>query len=86
MKKIFIAMLSLMLTMPVMAQYNRYPRPLVRHNYGSGHTLPSRHYSASTDIYYGFRIGAAFSTVNSDDRYLDGSTMRTGLDVGAVVC
>ena len=37
------------------------------------------------DMYYGFRIGPAFSTVNSDDPTLDGSDSQTGLTVGAVV-
>lgn len=32
--------------------------------------------------YYGLRVGPAFATVNSDDRYLDGSNMKTGLNVG----
>lgn len=32
--------------------------------------------------YYGFRVGPAFTTVNSDDKYLDGSSMKTGLNVG----
>jgi hypothetical protein len=36
-------------------------------------------------VYYGLRLGVGFSTVNSDDRYLDGGSMKTGLDVGAVV-
>ena len=37
------------------------------------------------DMYYGFRIGPAFSTVNCDDPTLDGSDSQTGLTVGAVV-
>lgn len=37
------------------------------------------------NMYYGFRIGPAFSTVNSDDPTLDGSDSQTGLTVGAVV-
>ena len=32
--------------------------------------------------YYGLRVGPAFATVNSDDKYLDGSSMKTGLNVG----
>lgn len=34
--------------------------------------------------YYGLRIGAAFSTVNSDDPTLDGGNSQTGLNVSAV--
>ena len=75
-------MLSLMLTLPMMAQYGR-PR-----NYGSTYGRSS--YSRPTyrhnpvNSYVGFRIGGAFSTVNSDDKYLDGGTMRSGLNVGVV--
>ena len=42
---------------------------------------PHRSYA---DVYYGLRFGAAFATVNSDDRYLDGGSAKTGLNVGAV--
>lgn len=35
--------------------------------------------------YYGLRVGPAFATVNSDDRYLDGSSMKTGLNVGVAM-
>lgn len=88
MKKILIAMLSMMLSVPVMAQYGpRRPhyRPPVRHHYGYTTVAATSYHSSPIDIYYGMRVGAAFSTVNSDDRYLDGGTMRTGLNVGAVV-
>jgi len=34
--------------------------------------------------YFGFRIGPAFSHVNSDDQYLDGGSMQTGLNIGFV--
>jgi len=34
--------------------------------------------------YYGLRIGAAFSTVNSDDKSLDGGSAQTGLNIGVV--
>lgn len=73
-----IVLMSLVLAWPALAQYGRpcyYSRPPVAHS-------PHRTY---TDVYYGLRIGAAFATVNSDDRYLDGGSMKTGLDVGAVV-
>ena len=36
-------------------------------------------------MYYGFRIGPTFSTVNSDDANLDGGDSQTGLTLGAVV-
>lgn len=78
MKRMMIALMSLVLTLPALAQYGRpryYNRPMPVHS----------PYRSHTDVYYGLRIGAAFATVNSDDRYLDGGSMKTGLDVGAVV-
>ncbi len=85
MKRMMIAILSMMLTVPMMAQYGRprttYGRP---YGYRSVQTRPAYRRSV-TDTYYGLRIGANFSTVNSDDRYLDGGSLRTGLNVGAVV-
>ena len=85
MKRMMIAILSMMLTVPMMAQYGR-PRPSYGRPYGyrSVQTRPAYRHRV-TDTYYGLRIGANFSTVNSDDRYLDGGSLRTGLNVGAVV-
>ena len=84
MKRIIIIMLGLLLTMPIMAQYGR-PRPRTyRYGYSTRPTSSSYHHSLS-NTYYGLRIGANFSTVSSDDRYLDGGSLRTGLNVGAVV-
>ena len=85
MKRMMIAILSMMLTVPMMAQYGR-PRPTYGRPYGyrSVQTRPAYRRSV-TDTYYGLRIGANFSTVNSDDRSLDGGSLRTGLNVGAVV-
>ena len=37
------------------------------------------------DVYYGLRLGPAFSTVNSDDQALDGGDSQTGLNLGAVI-
>ena len=34
------------------------------------------------DTYFGFRVGPAFTTVNSDNPYRDGGKMKTGLNVG----
>ena len=36
-------------------------------------------------MYYGFRIGPTFSTVNSDAANLDGGNSQTGLTLGAVM-
>ncbi len=83
MKKMMITMLSLLLTLPMMAQYGR-PRPLPRAYYGNGRHYSSAHHSSPADVYFGLRLGGAFSTVNSDDRYLDGGNLRAGLNIGAV--
>ena len=83
MKRIMILMLSLVLTVPMMAQYGR-PRPHYRKSYSYSRGVRLTHHRSYTDTYFGLRIGANFSTVNSDDRYLDGGSLRTGLNVGAV--
>ena len=77
MKRMMIALMSFVLAVPAFAQYGRphYNRPPV---------VRAPHHSA-TDVYYGLRIGPAFATVNSDDRYLDGGSAKTGLNVGAVM-
>lgn len=77
MKRMMIALMSFVLTVPAFAQYGRphYNRPpAVRAPY---HNV--------TDVYYGLRIGPTFATVNSDDRYLDGGSTKTGLNIGAVM-
>lgn len=79
MKRLTIVLLSLALTMPALAQYGR-PR---YYNPPRPHAAPSHHYTP--DIYYGLRLGAAFATVSSDDIYLDGGSLKTGLNLGAVV-
>ena len=84
MKRIMIAMLSLILAMPMSAQYGR-PRPTYRHSCAPSRYARHDYHRSYTNIYYGLRIGANFSTVNSDDRYLDGGSFHTGLNVGAVV-
>lgn len=85
MKRIMIVMMSLILTLPMMAQYGRpRPRPVPRAYYSPARYTPIRH-AMPLDIYYGLRVGGALSTVNSDDRYLDGGNFRGGLNLGAVV-
>ena len=81
-----IAMMSLLLTLPMMAQYGRpRPRPLPRAYYSHSRYTTTSYRSMPLDIYYGLRIGGALSTVNSDDRYLDGGSFRGGLNLGAVI-
>jgi hypothetical protein len=84
MKKMMMIMLSLLLAVPTMAQYGRrHPEP--RPRYAPARQTAPSYRRVPTDVYYGVRIGAAFSTVNSDDPYLDGGSMRTGLNVGAAI-
>lgn len=68
--------------MPSYAQnYKRskyYNRSSHRLEYGNRTRVNYR----SNDVYYGLRIGPAFTTVSSDNKYLDGSKSKTGLNVG----
>ena len=75
MKKLFAILFATALTLPMFAQYGRiYPgrptRPMP----------PTRSYHY--DNYYGLRLGAGFTTVNSDDSRLDGGTSKAGLNLG----
>lgn len=87
MKKILIAALAAaMLALPAQAQQYRnskyYNQRTDRLDYSHGRY--GNHY-ATDGIYYGLRIGPAFSTVNSDDPDLDGGDSQTGLDLGFVI-
>lgn len=79
MKRMMIALLSLALTVPALAQYGR------PHHYNPPRPTHASHYQQSLEKYYGLRLGGAYTTVNSDDRYLDGGSAKAGLNVGAVV-
>ena len=81
MKKTMLLILALVATLTASAQYYRNGRPIPpRHRYNN-----SSAYSQLGDSYFGFRLGMAIATVNSDAPNLDGSDSRTGLDVGFVV-
>lgn len=85
MKKIILASAAaLLLASPVNAQsygtrtYNASTGQFeYSYNYGG-----KQSYAGS--FYYGLRMGLSFSTVNSDDKTLDGGSSRTGLSLGAV--
>jgi hypothetical protein len=79
MKRMMIALLSLTLTMPALAQFGR------THTYKQPTNSHFGNFRQSPEMYYGLRLGAAFSTVSSDDKYLDGGSLKTGLNIGAVV-
>ncbi len=80
-----ITLLAMLTVTPALAQYthrsSRYGRPVppVRTSYLHSH----RGYHDS-ETYYGLRLGLDVSTVNSDDRYLDGGTPKAGLGLGVV--
>ena len=77
MKRMMIAMLSLALTIPALAQY-------VRPRYYSRAVYRDYREPIALDVYYGLRLGGSFATVRSDDKYLHGGSMKAGLNVGAV--
>jgi hypothetical protein len=92
MKKIIIlSMMALVTAMPMQAQQYRnsryYNQRSGRLDYKNGRrsSRQYRHDRREGDVYYGFRIGPSFSTVNSDDQYLNGGDSQTGLNVGFVV-
>ena len=86
-KLILMAIVGLMAALPMQAQHyqnSRYYNPRTgRLDYRGGSRPTYRTRPASfMDSYYGFRVGPTFTTVSSDDPYLDGSSMKTGLNVG----
>lgn len=86
--KRFIATLSAAIVLCVTAQAQQYRNSRYynprndRFDYGGRH---AGYGFMRGDTYYGLRIGAAFSTVDSDDSNLDGGSAQTGLDLGVVV-
>lgn len=81
-----MALAALLLPMGVQAQAYRNSK---YYNERTGHLDYNRPWTRQLyrpgDPYYGLRLGASFSTVNSDDKALDGGSSQTGLNVGAVV-
>jgi len=79
MRKIVLMIMGIVLAaMPLSAQNYRNSK---YYNPRTGH-LDYGHKKDVGDIYYGLRIGPAFSYVNSDDSRLDGGKWQTGLNVG----
>ena len=86
-KMILMAIVGLMAALPLQAQHyqdSRYYNPRTGRLDYRGGSRPTTYRSRPgyLDAYYGFRVGPTFTTVNSDDPYLDGSSMKTGLNVG----
>lgn len=81
MKRIaFIMMAILLAVIPSTAQNYKNSR---YYNKKTGH-LDYRYNHSYGAPYFGFRIGPAFTYVNSDDPRLDGGDWQTGLNVGVV--
>lgn len=81
MKRIaFIMMAILLAVIPSTAQNYKNSR---YYNKKTGH-LDYRYNHSYGAPYFGFRIGPAFTYVNSDDSRLDGGDWQTGLNVGVV--
>ena len=87
MKRFFMVALSA-LTLSLSVQAQAY-RDSQYYNSRTGHLDYTRHHNDNVigtgDMYYGLRLGPSFSTVNSDDKALDGGSSQTGLNLGAVV-
>lgn len=86
MKKIItLAVVALFATIPTLAQsrYGGIP-PRNPYAYENHHHRWGRGYFEN-DLYFGFRIGPAFSRVSSGDKHLDGGSTTTDLHLGAVV-
>lgn len=89
MKRTIIILLSLVLAVPMMAQsryHIRYPsRPTApSHAYNRPYERNTWRTGVHGDTYYGLRVGLALSSVSSDDAYLDGSGLSTGVNIGVV--
>lgn len=83
MKRISLVLfIGLFLALPTFAQ-SRYGHRPTRSNY-STRRYTTRGYNEN-NIYYGVRLGVTAATVNSDDKYLDGSSSMAGLNVGFVI-
>ena len=85
-KALFLLIAAVLLPSGMQAQAYRESR---YYNQRTGHLDDSRPYRPDGmydrgDIYYVLRIGPSFSTVNSDDKALDGGSSQTGLNVGLV--
>ena len=84
-KYILMALVGLVTAVPVSAQSYRnsryYNRNTGRLDYSHRNNSRYGNY-ATTPFYVGFRVGPTFSSVTSDNKFLDGSSTKTGLNMG----
>ena len=90
MKKMLLVAVALLSSLAAAAQYYPDGRPIPpskRGAYSRTRTTYGRpaSYPRYNNTYYGFRIGMAVGTVNSDAPTLDANNAKTGLDVGFVI-
>ena len=78
-KTFAIVALTIVMTLPAQAQYGRYGNP--RSGYGRTNPRVSSRTSSSSYTYYGFRVGVAGGTVNSDNAFFDADGMKSGLNI-----
>lgn len=86
MKKLFtLAMIALMAALPMMAQRHNYTSTSTsnRYDYERSHSRWIRNYYGK-DMYFGLRIGPAFSHISGDAITYAGDS-KTGLHLGGVV-
>lgn len=83
-KTIILALLTVICSIGANAQ-SSWRSTRGSHSSRGGYSNRSSIYGYNSNRpYVGFRIGGAFSTVNSDDKYLDGGKAMSGLDIGVV--
>ena len=83
MKRIITTLvLAAFVLMPSFAQNYTHSRYYNRNTGRLDYSYGTRGSYMNRDTYFGFRVGPAFTTVNSDNPYLDGGKMKTGLNVG----
>lgn len=83
-KLVTLAMVALMAALPMMAQRHNYgSTPSNRYDYERSHSRWIRNYYGK-DMYFGVRIGPAFSHVSGDAIGYAGSS-KTGLHLGGVI-
>ena len=74
--------LAAFVLMPSFAQNYTHSRYYNRNTGRLDYSYGTRGSYMNRDTYFGFRVGPAFTTVNSDKPSLDGGKMKTGLNVG----
>lgn len=83
-RTMMISMLAVLTVLPSMAQYVRRPYSRPATPYQRSYHSELSHRPSAYDSYFGLRVGLSVSSINADDRYLDASSPKAGLNVGFV--